>query len=159
MSGGKVATSKRRKGTVDSVFYGVEDHGILTMYVGIKFDVGGYQSFGGVCLNETLGPDFKRSVCDAFGVRDMELLKGKRCHALYAFGEHNEPILGLEGPTGKRFIINTWRRKHFPDTNSVLEQKAESQLREIRFLERRLFEERNRLAKLEENYTEWENLK
>jgi hypothetical protein len=135
----------REKGKITNTFLGKEDHGILTCSIGVDFG-GSYQSFGSLCLDEKkLADDFVADLCAAFDVKHLEDLKGKACVAHYCFDGLNEPIEALEAPSGKRFVITNWRRKHFLNTPDRLTSRKASIEREIVFLKRRIREEEAKL--------------
>lgn len=116
------------------------------------------QGFGGLLFdNAEAADDYVRDLCAAFGVHAMIELVGKKCFALYSFGEHNEFIEGLEScDTGRRFLHNAWRKKRFPDTRDRLSQEKERLWREIAWAEWRAAEAKNRLDTLESRYVDWE---
>lgn len=117
---------KRELGKIESVFQGPEDHDIITCSVHIEFDSGGAQGFGYLALGNLL-EDFVNDLCATFNVKNLKDLIGKKCFALRCFSGHNEPIDGLESiETGKKFIINHWRKKHFANTKTTLQDKIES---------------------------------
>lgn len=151
---------QRELGTIDDVWSGVEDHGVLTCNIGVNFG-GTHQGFGGLCLDPESLKAFVAELCEAFGVRDREALVGQRCYALRALGEWNEPIERLESlGTGRRFTITGFRRRHYPKhATSRLEDEIRSARGEIEWAQRRANEARERLARLESNesgYVDWE---
>lgn len=135
-----------------------EDHGILTTNVTIKAGYGYHQGFGGLDLcNQKLADDYVAALCKTFAVNKFSDLIGKKCFALYCFGEYNEPIEGLEcADTGQRFLHNVWRKKHFPDTVGTLQQRTESIESTIAWAKRRLVEEEARLSSIKKHYVDWE---
>jgi hypothetical protein len=136
----------------------VEDHGILTMWVGIEMG-GNYQRFGGLVLDKNLAEDYVRQLCRTFGVTTLDELEGEECYALYSFGTYSDPIEGIESvKTGRRFLHQTWRKQHFPETPDVLEEKRASILREIAWAEGRAAEERVRLATVGQKFVDWEKV-
>lgn len=147
----------RMKATVDYVKKPHDnDHGGITTWVGLDIKKGMNQGFGGLMLNEALADDYVRDLCAAFGVRGMDELVGKECYALYAFSDRLN-IEGLESvETGRRFLHNTWRKKHFPNTKSLFEQKQDGYASEIVWAERRAQDARERLSKMQEDYFDWE---
>lgn len=146
--------SKRERGTIENVFFGTEDHGILTCSVGIDFG-GSFQYFGNIALDEKLGKDFVERLCSTFSVRDLRALNGLPVFALRCFGGWNESIEGLEAESGQRFILTEWRRRHFPSSLDPLQQARESGERTIASCQRRIADERKRLAQLDADYTAW----
>jgi hypothetical protein len=98
---------------------------------------------------------FTKDLCSVFGVKKLTDLVGKKCYALRCFDELHTPIEALEAPSGARFVLTTWRKKHFPETKDPLAGKRESIEGNISFLQRRVAEEKTRLAELDKNYHEW----
>lgn len=135
----------------------VEDHGILTVTIGLKLDHF-YQKFGGLVLEPHTADDFVRQLCITFGVRGIDELVGEECYALYSFGRYHEPAEGLESvKTGRRFLLNTWCRMHYPkQTEDRLVHAQKRVKNEIAFLERRIEEEKDKLAALPGLYIDWE---
>ncbi len=154
-----VIVETRDKGVIESVTYQREDHNILTCFVHVKLDSGWHQGFGGLLLDEEVtGPDFVKSLCDTFGVESKDQLVGLSCFALRCWAIHNEPIEGLEATSGKRFILTTWRRRHFPNkTQSVLELRYEKKLRHLESTRNRVRELEHELTYLPQGYIDWEN--
>lgn len=147
---------KRELATVSNVFYGKEDHGILTCYVTLDFN--GYtQSFGGITLNDEKGEEFKKELRNLFGVDDYRKIVGRKCYGLYAFGYHNDRIEGLENEYGHRFILTKFCQKHWPNANikSRLESEKERHKHEIAHHQRRIQQERESLKNLKNQYTDW----
>jgi hypothetical protein len=143
----------RDPGVVDNVFYGKENHGILTVWLGIDFG-GSYQSFGGLALSEEVAPDYVSELCKTFEVERIEDIKGKKCVALRCFDEWNSIIEGLETESGARFINFQWRKKHFPETKSPLEERREHLQRRIALGQRQISEELKELSNLDASYHE-----
>jgi hypothetical protein len=133
------------------------DHGGLTTWVHLKLD-GWHQGFGGLMLDAGLADDYVRDLCVAFGVRGLDELVGKECCALYSFNDSTETIEGLESiDTRRRFLHNAWRKKHFPETKSILEQQRERLKSTLAWAEIRAREARSDLAKLTDSYIDWES--
>jgi hypothetical protein len=153
-------TKKKNDGynaTVREVTFGKEDHGMNTAWVTLDHDAGSTQGFGGLVLDGgALTADFKASVLAIFGATSPAGMIGKRCRALYCFGGGwNENIEGLETDLG-RFTLNGWRKKHFPETKSVLEQKREDVEQSIFNAERMLRDRKAQLRTLNKSYTDLE---
>jgi hypothetical protein len=142
---------------IDKVFYGTEDHGILTCCLYLRFGTGGSgQGFGNLVLDAKTGLDFKQSLSEFFG-KPFDAIVGSKCFALRCWGDLQDHIVGLELPNGKRFTLYAWCKKHWPDkTLTPLEARRESTRKEIAWLKRRLVEERERLEKVAEGYVDWE---
>lgn len=163
-----LSTQLREPGVIAAVFYGKEDHGILTCSIRIDFN-GSTQSFGNLCLTEELGPDFVRAVCVSFGVKvptGLVLLStlreclgrliGERCYALRCFDDYNTPIEGLENQYGDAFLLTTWRRQHFPDTKSPFETRKAELRQRIESAKQQIARAKVTLAKLPSEYYDWE---
>lgn len=147
--------SIRQPGRIRRISYSKEDHGILTCYVHLEFEGSG-QGFGGIALDpDTTGPDFKRALCDLFDTQDFDSLEGRECFALRHWDHFGERISGLEAPSGKRFMLYHWRKKHYPDTTTPLQDARDAIKREVAFLTRRLSEEHNKLDRLVDGYISW----
>lgn len=145
----------RQPGNITGHFHGEEDHGIMTVMIYLQFsDGGGSQGFGGLALQQPgLANDFIRDLCSTFGVRRLSELKNAPCFALRCFDESSAPIQGLEsGMTGKKFVIATWARKHFPDTLDPLDARRQILRDQIVHDRRRLREKEDELAQLAKNY-------
>lgn len=158
----------RQQATVERVSYGPDDHGCLTCWLHLSFG-GSVQGFGGLALDEKLGPDFAAALCALFGVPfespdSLNQLIGRRCWALRCFDENNTPIegleviwnLGLKAEHAQRFTLTGWRRKHFPETLDVLTAETHRIEREIAWAKRRLAEEEERLRTARSRYHSWE---
>ena len=146
----------KEAGRIDYVKAGKEDHGILTVWAGIDFG-GGAQGFGGLCLETKTSRAFLRELCETFDVSDHEALVGKKCHALRCFGTNNDPIEGLEAPSGKRFTLTGFRKRHYPEhAKSRLEEEKERLQREMAWAGRRRDEAADRLATVGEQFVDWE---
>ena len=122
---------KKELGKITKVFFGKEDHDILSFM--IHFDFGGSgQGFGGYCL-DTFDKDKKKRVgcaagtdlilrlLDLFNVKTLDEIIGKNAYVIRG-GEStgwNSPIIGIETPPfegGKRFMIEDWKQDWFPNT-------------------------------------------
>ena len=147
----------REEAVVHKVFYGKEDHGILTCCLYLSFGQGGSgQGFGNLVLDAETGPDFKRALSEFFE-KPFDSITGSKCFALRSWGHFQDYIVGLESLNGKRFTLYAWRKKHWPEkTQTVLEERRESIRREIEWLERRLREERVKFQEAAEGYVDWE---
>jgi len=143
---------QREPGKITRTFLGKdEDHGHFTCFIGVDFG-GCCQSFGNLCMDEKLAYDFATDLCTTFGVKRLSDLHGKSCVALYCFDGLHEPIEALEAPSGRRFVITEWRRKHSPNTLDRLTDRKESIKREIAFLKRRIHEEEAKLRRADAEY-------
>jgi len=144
----------RRPAKIERVFRGKEDHGIETVTIHLE-GPGWGQGFGCLCMtDEAESRLFLQEMCAAFDLADPERLVGLECHALYStpYGT----IDGLEAPSGKRFTIRGWRKRHYPDhAPTPTEEKRESLLNTIAWAERRAAQARADLAALPE-LIDWE---
>lgn len=135
------------------------DHGILTTRIMFKAASGYHQGFGNICLDKKSGPDFVEELCHTFGVTHIRNIVGKRCFALYSFGRYNDPIDGLLSvDTGKKFVIDTWRRKHWPTkvSKNKLVDEQERIRGQIAHFEQRIQEYKQELKRLPETFYNWE---
>jgi len=137
----------------------IEDHGCLVQWVQIEYDEGGSQGFGGIILSPEQAKDYVKELCKTFNVKSIKKLKGKRAYALRSFDEFDGTIEGLVSiETGKAFLINVWRKKHYPETKSVLEQKKEIIKARIESAKRNIFSWEEDLNRLDRSYIDWENI-
>jgi hypothetical protein len=134
------------------------DHGILTTQISFKADDGYQQGFGGICLDKESAPSWVAALCSTFGVYKIEDLKGSKCFALYSFGRHNDAIDGLISvDTGKKLVIDTWRRKLYPaQTKNRLIDEQSSIERNIVHWQYRIEESKKTLKTLKDIYVDWE---
>lgn len=146
--------SKREFATVESAFYGEEDHGILTCSLRMQ-GKGWSQGFGNLALGVKSGPAFVADICEFFGVKELKHTIGRGCHVLRSFDYLNDPIEGLE-IDGQRFTLTAWRRKYNPLHEDRLVQEKRRIESEIGCAERTLREAHRRLLRLEADYTDWE---
>lgn len=147
----------RLEGEVTYVNVGPEDHGIPTVQLGIQ-TTQFHQGFGGLALNATTLPLFVQKLCALFGVDDVQQIKGRKCVALWSFGEWNEPIEGLE-VDGRRFTITGFRREAHPelDTDKLAAKKRKLQ-QAVEHHQRTLQEAWDRLARFSaDGYVDWES--
>jgi hypothetical protein len=114
-------------GKVTSVRLGLEDHGILTLWLTLNFG-GKSQGFGGYALSEwskaedrqighAAGTDYILRMLEFFGVDTLEKIVGRPVYALRAKDALNEPIVGLETPPfdgDRAFLVSAWQRRWFP---------------------------------------------
>lgn len=123
---------------------------------------GGHQGFGGIVLGtiDKPAPELMKSyvadLCAAFDAQDLERLAGMKCDVLFSFPGWNGTIEGLEGPTGKRFTITGWRRKHFPDTKTPLQQRIEDLEQSRVQAKRTIAGVALALSKVEREFVDWE---
>lgn len=139
-----------------------------SVWVHVKYDAdgiygGGHQGFGGIVLGtlDKPAPELMKSyvadLCAAFDAQDLERLAGMKCHVLFSFPGWNGTIEGLEGPSGKRFTITAWRRKHFPEsTKSPLEQRIEDLEQTRAHAKRTLVSTALALSKVKQEFVDWE---
>ena len=148
---------KRRAGIITSAqFQYSHDHKTWICIVEIDFDTLGHQAFGGFCMDtEDQGKDFVAEISATFG-KPFNELAGTRCWGLWNRGENNETMAGVESQNGERFVIQTFRRKHWPETPSALGAAAESIQARIDQLTWQLADEHRKLTELEGNFMDWE---
>jgi hypothetical protein len=143
----------REAGVISEVFYGKEDHGILTCSVRVNFD-GSTQSFGGIAFESCkIADDFVADLCRTFAVEKLDELRGLACVAYRCFPYNNEPIEALEALSGARFTLTGWRRKHWPlDALDPREARRANLRREEKRLRGRLTEIRASLDRVDADY-------
>ena len=151
----------REKGKIIDVFRGNEDHGILTINIGVAFEGGSHQGFGNICLDdEEMADDFVADLCTVFDVKKLKELVGKKCYALRCFDDFDANIEGLESVSGARFTIWDWRKKHFPkEAKSPLELRTRSLQQRIASAKRQIREAESDLADLKSHYHEWKEVR
>lgn len=143
--------------TITSVRFEKGERSPYDVWVYCDFENGGTQGFGGFVLDKPLAKTYAQEICEVFGVKKFKNLKGLKGFALYSFGEWNDPIEGLEAPSGKRFTISGFRKRHFPDKfKSALEEEQESLRLDIQWATRRIAECNAKLKTLNDNYIDWE---
>lgn len=117
--------SSKELGKVDDVRFGLEDHGIMSISIGITFGAA-RQGFGGIALDDwdekrhrrigtAAGMDFVMQILRLFKVETLEELKGRTVYALYKNDRRvGEYIIGLEMPAfdgGERLLLDDWRKE------------------------------------------------
>lgn len=147
----------RQAAKVSSVYNGREDHGIKTISVVIDYEEGGTQGFGNLFLNDDdLRKSFINDLCDTFDVDDLKDMVGKKCFALFSFGRWNETIEGLEhADSGNRFVLTTWRKKHFKDIKNPLEAEQEALKDNIARYAENMERCKAKLKTLDKEYKAW----
>lgn len=156
-----IITDRHRiPGTIDSARPGyVRDdpsNGYNTYNVFITMNRWWNQGFGGMYLPDGKVEVFESELLKAAGVHRVKQLKNLKIHALYAFGEYNEYIEGLEFENGNRFTITGFRRKHYGFKGSVLDTKTEGLVEQIAHAERRVAELRDELKNISSRFVDWE---
>ncbi len=113
---------------VDDVFFGYEDHGILTMSVALDYNGSSHQSFGGYCLDSfdkdldrrigtAAGMDYIIQIMKVFGARSLDEIKGKMCFAIKDEEGYFGKVIGLKQipqDGDRKFLIKDWQEKWFP---------------------------------------------
>ena len=121
---------ERQLGKVERVDLFREDHGLLTVYVHLRF-AGSGQGFGGFILDTfdkargrrvgtAMGLDFVLCLLALFDVDRLDDIRGRYVYALRSEG-WNGPITGLELPEpdgGARFMVDDWRADWTPSAES-----------------------------------------
>jgi len=111
-------------GKVSSVFFGFEDHHILTMSIMLDFGGTG-QGFGGYVLDTyseekkmrvgtASGTDFVLKILNLFEVKHLDAIVGKPVFALYDTNEYTGKIVGLKTPAfdgARTFFVKEWQRE------------------------------------------------
>lgn len=114
-------------GKVGSVFFGLEDHGILSFMIHLDFGGTG-QGFGGYALDgyskekkrrigTAAGTDLVLRLLTLFGVRTLEEIKGRSVFALRESVQISAKIIGLRLPEfdgGTEFLIEDWQNEFYP---------------------------------------------
>lgn len=144
----------RQEGIISKVFFGKEDHGILTCMVYLDF-AGSSQGFGCLAFSDpNKGVHFVNSLCSIFDINEVGpdvnwVLRDRRCIALRCFGNFSDPIEGLENPeNGKKFTITEWCRIFDKDAPDPLQRQQQEIRNKISYLERRLREEKIELSEI-----------
>ena len=146
----------REAGKISYVKDEPEYHDIPTVSVGIDFG-SSFQSFGGLALDAGSLKWFLDELCEIFDVQRKEQLIGKKCYALRNFGIWNDAIEGIEAPSGKRFTITGFRKRHYPEfAKSPLEHKREELESTIRWATRRAEEAKEQLKTVASGFVDWE---
>lgn len=135
--------------TVDGSFRYDDKRG-ETVWLPLKMG-GWHQSFGGYHLPDGMREAWVNELRDLFGGEP----EGRNCFALYAFGELNEPICGIE-VEGRRFIVTDFFRRHGVEVKNKLREARERTIREVSWLTRRINEETARFSTMDESYVEWD---
>ncbi|TXH44291.1 MAG: hypothetical protein E6Q97_32975 [Desulfurellales bacterium] len=118
---------KEQLGKVRSIFFGREDHGILTFMVQVDFG-GSTQGFGGYSLDiydkelkrrvgHAAGTDLVLNLLNLFGVDELQRAEGMPVFAIRDEGWGGK-IIGLRTPDfdgGREFLIKDWQKKWFPN--------------------------------------------
>lgn len=119
-------------GIIERVFFGREDHGILTFM--LFFDFGGSaQGFGGYALDSfdkakdrrvgtAAGTDLILRLLDTFNVDSLNSIKGRYAYAIRKSEGFNAQIVGLRTPKpdgDKTLMIADWQAEWFPEALTV----------------------------------------
>lgn len=153
-----VSDTQRESGRIKSLKFGYDhDHRVWTFCADIRGSVSGDQGFALTFDAESQLKEFVRDVCTCFGVADAEILTGAPCYALRCWGTHSEDMEGLESEaTGNRITRTGWARENKRGPIfSPGERRVQSLQGEIAHFERRLAEEKAKLAAVFDNYIDW----
>ena len=146
---------KRVRATVRSASLDC-DHDHCTHVLNVHLDLGGaHQSFQACAPVEALKV-LAEDIAALFRVGGLSELEGRSCWALYALGENNEGIEGLECDEGIRVLKSMWWRKLHPDAPSLFGQLWERARGRVAGARRRLEEAEADLAALPGKFTDWE---
>lgn len=124
---------------VTNVYFGKEDHGILTLNITLDYG-GACQGFGGYSLDEydkqkekrvgtAAGMDFVLRVLDCFGVSNLDQIVGKTVYAIRDSSGYSAKIIGLRQPPfdGKgEFLVSDWKAQWFERNTHVSAQEQDS---------------------------------
>lgn len=152
-------SDQRQLGTITSVHYGKEDHGILTIWLQIDFE-GSLQGFGGICLGDTkkhpISVSYHDALCRCLQVKKIEDAVGKKVYALRCWGGFNEPIEGIENVvTDVRFIHWRWREEHLGKHETPLDSRTVSLRSTLAHTRRRVVEIEKELDNIQVGYKQW----
>ena len=150
-----IINEQREFGEITAVYAGQEYGGIYTCRMNLHFKGSG-QSFGGLPLTKEQLDDYTKELCNVFRVNDILKLKGKNCYALRSFDEFSANIDGLETINGVRFLHTVWKRKHFPDTKTPLEERIELLKNNIEVYKNNISSTRAKLKNIKSRYINWE---
>ncbi len=151
--------STREAGVIEAVRYDKEHHGVLTLWLTIKFG-SSVQGFGGLALgrtkNDPLSKRYHDDLCRCLGVWKIEDAVGIQVNALRCWGFYNDNIEGIENAkTGAQFIHWRWRRQVLKEGNTPLQDRKASLESTISWAKRRLKEAENELHNASVGYVEW----
>lgn len=155
----RVSARHRVAGTIKSAKHAHRGHyGLEGATVYIEFDDGSMQAFGAFMSDEASSRDFTNQLLWVFRKQILGELQGQRCFALYAFGEHNEPIEGIECKETKlRLIRTTWARKFWAKVvHTPLENERRRLEIEIEHAERKIADYKQRLTQIDDEFVDWE---
>lgn len=144
---------------IQSVFVGMEDHGIHTVVIQIEgLSSNWVQGFGCLSMRDEADEEsFLAGVLGCFGLRDRSALPGQQCFVLRSFSFSNSPIEGLEDPmSGRRFTLTAWRRARLGVETDPLARESEQALYRIRVFRQRVVEEEQLLSRLAADFCNWE---
>ena len=158
MSCAYTKTELRRPARITGFSMRDEDHCMDCVFIYLEGPTGGWgQGFGGLCLKDAAeARTFLREVCEVFGHQDPERLNGQECLALYSESPWAS-IEGIEAPSGKRFTIKSFRRRHYPKhAPTPTEARRASLESRIASHERRIAEDRAELETMGE-LVDWDS--
>lgn len=150
-------SKKKVAAVITDVFFGLEDHGIMSFSIALEFVSGASQSFGSINLSAPgSSQDLYNTICSIFCVRDIDKIIGLRCYALYCFGEYNERIEGIETEGGNRFTLTSFMKKYDPTIQNPLERAKQHQFDEIERSVQKILTASKKVESLVTNYTSWD---
>jgi hypothetical protein len=149
--------STREAATISHVFFGKEpDRGFRCAIITCEMECG---TQGFVCGAGKFLTKLRQAMLHTFDVANEEDLVGKKCYVLRSFPGWNESIVGLEAPSGKRFLSYVWARSVGSTTETILESRKESLRSSIKCHEDAVRRNKKELANLNENFVDWEHRK
>lgn len=96
---------ERELARVEECEIGIEDHGILTLFISWEYDGSScHQGLGCYAIDAA----FLYRIFDCFGVSRLGQIKGKSCWVTHDWG-HVSKIEPLHKKDGKPFVIQEWQ--------------------------------------------------
>ena len=100
--------SERELARVEECEVGLEDHGILTLFISWEYDDGcSHQGLGCYAIDAA----FLYRILDCFGVDRLRDIKGKSCWITHTHSETSK-IEPLHKKDGKPFVLKEWQDWH-----------------------------------------------
>jgi len=113
---------------IESVIFGREDHGIMTLSITFDYGQGGCQSFGGYCLDtfdkekdrrigSAAGMDYVMQIMNVMDVTNLQDMVGKMCYAIKDGPRFFGKVIGIKQipqDGDSQFLIKDWQQEWFP---------------------------------------------